>query len=229
MSHILDFYNDNNGNPLIIKNANEYLINDLLSLNLSGDDKIKDIDGMDMESDLSGQIIPGMIYTFAYKSSKKIEDDADINLGDKFPILLCTDVKILNKDINGKKSTQLNVQGINLNFLNNKQRLILLEFIVRSYQKFYENDVYKSVEKNSIILNSEFGANLSDPNFLKMLLTKTSINLSDCFRSYNITNCKNIRLIEYNLWKYIPFVSTKRIINNLTLEQIERLQSYINK
>jgi hypothetical protein len=229
MSHILDFYNDNNGNSLVVKNANEYLINDLLSLNLSGEDKIKDIDGMDMESDLSGQIIPGMIYTFIYKSSKRIEDDADINFGDKFPMLLCTNIKILNKDINGKKSTQLNIQGINLNFLDDKQRLILLEFIVRCYQKFYEDDVFNSVEKNSSIINSDFGNKLSDPNFLKMLLEKTSINLSHCFRSYNIVNCKNIRLIEYNLWKYIPFCSAKRIINNLSIEQIERLQSYINK
>lgn len=226
MSHILDFYNENSGNANVVKNANQYLINDLLSLNLTGEDKIKELDGMDMETKFAGEILPGSIYTFAYKSSKKIEDDADINFGDNFPILFCTGFSYsFNNDI-----PQRRINGINLNLLTSKQCLILLEFIVKAYQKFYEEDVFRAVEINSTEINLDLITKLlTDPKFIDMLCKKMSIDLSKCFRSYNITNCKNIRLIEYNLWKFIPFCSNVRIVQNLSQKQIERLYSQINK
>ena len=216
MSEIINFYNNNKGNAQIYKNADEYLIKDLLFKNLSGNNKIKTLDGMDMESKLNN-IIPGMIYTFIYKSNKQNDD---INFGDNFPMILCTNLKAVDN--------KLYIQGINLNMLSKHNKLFLLDFITEQYSNFYTNEVYNASKRNKIVINEDLANKLINSDFLITICEKLlNINIFECFRSYNMSICKNIRLIEYNLWKYIPFCSTKRIIENLSSEQMEKIQNQL--
>ena len=184
-----------------------------------------------METALGSNIYPGMIYTFLYKAKKSVEDGDNINLGDNAPILFCTGYKHVNKIINGQIIPQLVIQGINLNFLKPVEKLAVLEFIVNSYRSFYESDVYNAMLNNSIALNTDLITNLifNSKEFLKLIQQNTGINLLNCFRSYIISNVNNIRLIEYNLWQYIPFCSIVRSIKNLSLEQQAKLISYMNQ
>ena len=229
MSQLLDFYRYNSNNPEINKLATEYLLRDTLNNKLHGNNKIKDIDGMDMESKLAGNIIPGMIYTFIYKPNKDKNDIIDnLNIGDKFPIVLCCGIKLFKKNIDNKIKTTICIQGLNLNYLSSSKRLKLLNTIHTGYKSFYENEIYKQTENNSYAINNSLGEDLQNPNFLMDLADISNIELNNCFRLYEITNCVNIRLIEYNLWKYIPFYNPKRYITNLTIEQIKQLHLIIN-
>lgn len=229
-SQLLSFYEHNKENSNISNLATEYLLRDTLSKNLMGVNKIKDVDGMDMESNINGKIIPGMIYTFQYKPIDVNNDVIEsLNLGDNFPIVLCCNVKLFNKNINGKSVKSLCIQGINLNMITKKNRLILLDLIHRSYLDFYENDVYKHAYNNTVAINDEFAFLLNNSNVLKVFLELSNTNLNSCFRTYDVTRCKNIRLIEYNLWKYIPFYNPKRYILNLSKEQIEQIKLMLNQ
>ncbi len=228
MSQILEFYQDNKENDDIYKLAKEYILIDTLSKNLKGINKIKDIDGMNMEASLSNNIIPGMIYTFTYKSSKDKTDIDNLNFGDNMPLLLCCKINKVDKVFNNKVFTSLNVQGLNLNLLDKKYKLLLLDNIQNFYYNFYHNDVYNSVLNDKVIINNDLAANLQDINYIKTLSSVIKYDLSTTYRSYILSNCKNIRLIEYNLWKYIPFYNPSRIISNLNNEQLKHLSYILN-
>ena len=230
MSQLLDFYEYNKGNANISAIATEYLLKDTLGKNLQGENKIKDIDGMNMENNLNGHIIPGMIFTFQYKVSGNLHDDVErLNLGDKFPIILCCSVKLFEKNIKGKLKRSICIQGINLNMLEREKRLKLLNNLHDGYLSFYENEIYKKTYENSIAINNDLGFKLQDFNFIKAISGANNIDLNNCFRTYDISHCLNIRLIEYNLWKYIPFYNPKRYILNLTEQQKEQIALMLNQ
>ena len=230
MSQLLDFYEYNKGNANISVLATEYLLKDTLGQNLRGDNKIKDIDGMNMENNLHGKIIPGMIFTFQYKPFDGKNDIIEsLNFGDSFPMVLCCGVKLFEKQINGEIKRSMCIQGINLNMLSKENRLNLLNNIHLGYLNFYENEIYKKTYENSIAINNELAHNLQDFNFIKAITKGNNIELKTCFRTYDLMQCKNIRLIEYNLWKYIPFYNPKRYILNLSKQQIEQISLMLNQ
>ena len=91
MSEILKFYKEN-ASSANRKNANDYLLKDTLSSPLTGSKKIKELDGMDMESKSSGRIIPSMIYTFIYDGNKDLQEQDNVIFGDNMPIVLCCEI-----------------------------------------------------------------------------------------------------------------------------------------
>lgn len=229
MSQLLDFYEYNKNDANITGLATEYLLRDTLGKNLKNNNKIKDIDGMDMESRLTGRIVPGMIFTFNYKPKLNKTDIVEsLNMGDNFPIILCCKVSLGKKIVNGIPKQTLYIDGLNLNMLTKIQRLKILDFLHSSYPEFYEHDIYVSTYNNVIGINEDLGNKLQNFDFLKILSKLTGVDLSSCFRKYDITNCVNIRLIEYNLWKYIPFYNPKRYLLNLTKTQKEQIMLMLN-
>lgn len=229
MSQLVDFYNYNADNANIYNQATQFLLKDTIGSVLTGNNKIKDIDGMDMERYLGNNIIPGMIYTFNYKANKNKKDIIDeLNVGDNFPIVLCCRFNIQKKIVNNIPITTACIQGINLNYLPKQKRLKLLDILHTAYKDFYEDEIYIKTYENTYAINYELAENLQDVNFIKTLSKLIDFNLSDCFRIYEIRNCKTIRLIEYNLWKYIPFYAPKRYITNLSSEQLKQLMMILN-
>lgn len=224
MAIILDFYKENKSNSNEIKKAEEYLLKNTLSANLIGDDKIKEIDGMDMESKLSGRIIPSMIYTFIYDTNKEKQKEGEIIFGDNLPIVLCCDVKPIMKILNGKVVNGLSIIGINLNFISNEERAIVLNAIYNAFSNFY-NNIYKEVYDNRVAINKGLISLVTNKDFIKNIKAITNVDISKCVRSYNLSFAKNIRLIEYNLWKYIPLYDAKRTITNATIQQIQKIMS----
>lgn len=224
MAVILDFYKENKSNSKEIKSAEEYLLIDTLSKNIKGYDKIKEIDGMDMESKLSGNIIPSMIYTFIYDTGKDMQNENNIVFGDKMPIVLCSNVKPYTKLIDGKLVKGMYIFGINLNFLLPEERALLLDSIYNSFLDFYDN-IYKDVYENKTSINKGLLTILRDTNFVKNLYAISKIDVSKCVRCYNINFAKNIRLIEYNLWKYIPLYEAKQTVTKATIQEIQKIMS----
>lgn len=225
MALILDFYKENKANASAIKNAEQYLFKDTLSIPLKKDKKIKELDGMDMESKLVGKIVPSMIYTFIYDTKKEKQVEDDIVFSDNFPIVLCCNVKNITRIIKNKKVKGVVITGINLNFLPNQQRAIVLDSIYKGFSSFYEDKVYKDVSKNKVSINKAFSIFVSNKNFIKNIKLLSKIDISKCVRNYNISFAKNIRLIEYNLWKYIPLYDAKRVVTGISIKNLQKIMS----
>lgn len=208
MSHILDFYLKNKGDKKIYELAEKYLVKDLLDNNLTGANKIFEIDGIDIESNISGKIIPSMIYTFIYDYKKDFDG---LSFGDNFPIILCLGLDVINR--NGIKN--VNIKAINLNLMPNEERIKFIDLLVNLDKDFFENGFLD----NNIISKKLFNI-LNDINSIKNISNILGFDISKYIRLYKVHQCKNIRLIEYNLWKYIPFYSHKISVNGLNFKQL---------
>lgn len=222
MSEIINFYNENKNNFNEIKKAEEYLLKDTISNSLIGNAKIKEIDGMDMESKLSGKIYPSMIYTFLYENEKDKQIENDIQFGDKLPIVFCCEIKRKIKIIDLKPQLFLYLTGVNLNFLQNDIRAAFLNSLYDNYSEYYDN-IYKRVYENVASINKPLMSLLQNNNFVKNINSTIGIDISKCVRSYNISMAKNIRLIEYNLWKYIPLYDARQTITNIPIKELQKI------
>ncbi len=211
MSHILDFYLKNKGNKNIYELAEKYLVKDLLDNNLIGTNKIFELDGIDIESNISGKIIPSMIYTFIYDYKKDFDG---LSFGDNFPLILCIGVVVVNR--NGIKN--INIKAINLNLMPLEEKIKFIDLLVNLDKDFFESGFLN----NEIISNKLFSI-LNNVNSIKNFSNILGFDISKYIRLYKVHQCKNIRLIEYNLWKYIPFYSHKIDINGLDFKQLIEL------
>ena len=228
MGEIINYYKFAKTNPNLYSLANEYLIKDLIDKNLSGKDKIKELQGMDMESKITGKIIPGMIYSFKYNYQK---DFLECPYSDVVPIILTCGLSEFTKpDNKGNLIRGIYIHGFNLNYLNDKERCVLLDFIQTQYKMFFENDVNNAVANNSFALNTNFGKLIMDNNvFARLIENALGIKINEYYRLYNLLLIDNLRLVEFNNWKYIPLLDTRRTVANASISQIRELLNSENK
>lgn len=223
MSEILKFYKEN-ASSANRKNATDYLLKDTLSSPLTGSKKIKELDGMDMESKSSGRIIPSMIYTFIYDGNKDLQEQDNVIFGDNMPIVLCCEIKQFERVIKGKNVKGMYLIGINLNFLTGEERAVVLDAICSNYSNFYDN-IYKDVYNNKLAINKGLQNVVMGNKFINSIKAMTGIDVSKCVRSYNISFAKNIRLIEYNLWKFIPLYDATRTVSGISLKNLQKIMT----
>ena len=193
--------------------ATKSLVQMLLVDNTRGANKSNELTGMNMESTFNYTLLPSMIYTFLYNSPDS-EHINETNFKDHIPVILCT-------SFDGKYVT-----GINFNLIPNDIRANLLDIIYNAFKNFYTNDVEKAVAKNKATINEKF-ANLlvnekTRADFLKILNDKLGINVSNAYRVYDVKYIKNVRLIEYDNWKYVPFLSFKDSVRGAGLATLQR-------
>jgi hypothetical protein len=116
------------------------------------------------------------------------------------------------------------VTGLNFNFLPNDVRARIMDLIVESNQKFYQEIETSNI--NSIKVNNPLGSILiSDKgvsSFLLFVKSKTGLDVSKCVRTYDRKNIMNVRLIEYDEWHYIPYLSFKDSIRGSSLANVQR-------
>lgn len=193
--------------------ATENLVRLLLVNNKRGTGKTNELTGMDMESTFNYTVLPSMIYTFLYDSPNAEKID-ETNFKDHLPVILCT-------SFDGKYIT-----GLNFNLIPNDVRANILDIIYNAFQNFYDDVVNDAVLKNKAVLNEKFAALLvNDKNrseFMKILDTKLGISVSSAYRVYDIKYIRNLRLIEYDNWKYVPFLSFKDSVRGAGLAALQR-------
>jgi hypothetical protein len=194
------------------KEAFNFLITDLLSRNLRGADKQRTLTAHNMEDMLKNQLVPSMFYLLMYAKSDKPEVIGKNEFYDVCPLIMCLNV-------NDKFVT-----GLNFNFLPNDVRARILDLIVESNQKFYQEIETSNI--NSIKVNNPLGSILiSDKgvsSFLLFVKSKTGLDVSKCVRTYDRKNIMNVRLIEYDEWHYIPYLSFKDSIRGSSLANVQR-------
>lgn len=201
-----EIYNQYNTSVEYYNLAKEYLIDDKLrSKNIIPS---KQITGMKMESQLNLSIYPSMFYTFLYNTDT-IQQYGTLQFIDRVPLLLCM------TNISGV------ISGINFNFIREDIRPILLDIIYNSFESFYSNDLSNAVNNNQYLINNKL-ANIfiNDQTrnvFLSWLDKKTGIKISNTYRIYNKNYISNIKLIEYDEWKYIPFLNFSDAIRGINL------------
>lgn len=206
MGRFVDLYKE--GGSKYEKLSFEYLVNDLLRDNLSGNDKEREVTGLNMEQDSPTNFVPSMFYIFAYFNGEK-NIMGDESFYDMVPMILCTSVD------------QKTITGINFNFVPNDVRAAFMDIITDSYSQFYDHDMFD----DGFRVNEKFGGKLIDQKNLTVILTllkeKLGVDLNKCIRTYNRKRILKSRMIEMDMWKYIPFLSFKDAVRGINLAKVQ--------
>lgn len=219
MSLFNDFYNKN-FNDETKKLSFDYLVTNTLGQPKFGREKLVELTGMDFESTFNKTLIPSMIYTFKYETKAK-DEIGKAKFIDYVPVILC----VTNQD--GY------VTGINFNFLPNDIRANFLDIIFEAYKDFYTNKLSDAVSNGTAVLNEEFASFLINEEtrtaFLKLMEGKLGYPISTAWRKYSLSNIKNPRLIEFDMWKYIPCLVFNDAVRGAGLIEIQKeIVSQIN-
>ena len=211
MANYLESYMKSNKGQME-KEAFDFLITDLLARNLRGDDKQRTLTAHNMEELLKNQFVPSMFYLIMYAKSDKPEVIGKNEFYDVCPLIMCL------------SANDKSITGLNFNFIPNDVRARIMDLIVESNPKFYQE--METTNVNSIKANNPLGSILiSDKGvaaFLLFIKSKTGIDVSQCVRTYNRSNIVNVRLIEYDEWSYIPYLSFKDSIRGANLANVQK-------
>lgn len=211
MQSFTTYYNELKYIPNINKISKELLFDDLFIRNLQGKDKLKDIEDVNQEDLLKtingGIPISGLIYTFLYKGEFTQEN---LKFKTKFPIILVTNFSLKF------------LEGVDLNLMPKNIRLIFLEAFYKMFKDEFDS-MEVNLQNNINHLNNKFiglikAGKLRD--IFSYIYKLTGYNISMCYRKYDITLIDNIRLIELNNWKYIPFYIPVDVITGINYEQL---------
>lgn len=189
----------------------KYMIYDL-----RGAEKVIELEDVDQESIILGKNggypIPGIIYTFLYKGP-------DVKVGKKaysdiVPLVFCMN------------TSPGYFSGINMNALPPEARLQFLQGFYDSFKDFLEREADLLSQNGREALNKRFIQYVRSgktQDMLKLFNQKYGANFNFAYRKYNIKNLKQLRMIEYPEWKYIPFYEPKAAFRKLNQNQIYKL------
>jgi len=190
--------------------------------NLKGDKKLEEIDSTDQEGLMrginGGFPLPGFIYTFIYPPQQGdlisiLSSGKEKKYIDYVPLTFCTSV-------HGK-----NFKGINLNVLPNTERVKFFEIYYNGYKNFFKN-IEKLTENDKLALNMKFISVMSGEEgaeLIKIFSKVANSNFGYGYRTYHMDRIKQLRMIEYSEWDYIPFYDPKNAFKKMNMKQIHDL------
>jgi hypothetical protein len=210
----------------ILKNVNNIneqayfiLFEKYILQNLKGNDKLIEIDSTDQETVITkrngGYPIPGFIYTFLYQGPKAIIEikNKSFEYIDLVPLTFC-----INNDLG-------NFSGVNLNLLPPDTRLQFLGSFYETFEGFFKN-VESLTENNKEAFNKRFISLVKSgggQTMIKMFSEKNKENFNFAYRKYLILKVKQLRMVEYSEWKFIPFYEPKDAFRKLNQSEIYKL------
>ena len=203
-----DDYKNNADKRTLEKLAFEYLVTDTLDKNLKGPSKSKQVTGLDMESYVK-RIYPSLVYTFKY-NSEHIDKEGKYEFRDYVPVIFCTNI---DDDF---------IYGINFNLLPNDVRGRLLDVIAKSNPEFYSYGIYNE----GLQLSNTLMQHLMTPELRQKLFqlfdNMCGVSVSKAYRKYNRKFIENPRLIEYDVWSYIPYLVFTDSIRGANLAVVQK-------
>lgn len=187
--------------------------------NKKGYDKLTQIESTDQESIIitrnGGYPIPGMIYTFIYGEPDQIK----LQFGAKEFIDLAPLVFCMNNEF-GK------FKGINLNMLPVDARLNFIDSFYESFKDFFGRKADVLAENQKLALNKrfiEYTKSGKGQEMIRIFNRKNGANFNYGYRSYLIQKVKQLRMIEYSEWNFIPFYEPKNAFRKINQNQIHKL------
>ena len=192
------------------KEAFDVLVTDLMSHNLTGPTKSKELTAQDMESHMVTNFMPTMFYIFMYVRQQP-EKMKKTEFYDVCPMILCTSVDTKT------------VTGINFNIIPNNIRAVFLDIVTGDYQQFYNEMRITSPDR--MVVNNKLGSILTSEKGLSYIIAyinaKTGVDLSSAIRKYDRSCIIKTRMIEYDQWHYIPFLSFKDSVRGASLAALQ--------
>ena len=196
------------------------IITDLMVRNKKGEEKCKDLDEFDSESNMPGVLIPGNIYIFTYNAQSpviyEVAGEKPIEFYDSVPLVLIT------------SNTKTTVRGINLNLCNYGLKTLILNIFYNLDPPFFEGDAQKLATKKQAVLSQKILTFLAKGNaeatlnaYLKKMYNINSYDI--IFRNYNVSNIKKIRMIEPWQWKILPNLDYAGNIKKEVLDKIHKI------
>ena len=189
--------------------AHTYPVDYALSRKRRGRDKLETEFDLDMESSQPAVFIPGMIYTFMYARPDE-QVISDVRFTDVVPLVMVTG-----------RPDPAHIEGLNFNLLLPEFRAAVLDVINETNPDFYDN-----VENDGVAMNDVLYQTLADPvrrgMFMKSVNYRLSADITSACRRYRVANCSEIRLVEYDMWKYIPFLSYGESVRGAALSAVQR-------
>ena len=204
MGYFLDLYKK--GGASMESSAFDYLVGNLLIKEKRGADKATEITALNMEEDAPIDFVPAMIYTFLYVSDAE-ETAGAKHFKDNVPVILCL------------ASTGKLVTGLNFNMIPNDARASILDIIVNLTKEPMYDDSGK-FKANEVMLKL-FSLPKGVTGFVKAIENETGLNVNSAIRTYNTTFIKRCRMVEYDAWKYVPFLSFKDAIRGAGLAELQ--------
>lgn len=204
MGYFLDLYKK--GGASMESSAFDYLVGNLLIKEKRGADKATEITALNMEEDAPIDFVPAMIYTFLYISDTE-ETAGTKHFKDNVPVILCL------------ASTGKLVTGLNFNMIPNDARASILDIIVNLTKEPMYDDSGK-FKANEVMLKL-FSLPKGVTGFVKAIENETGLNVNSAIRTYNTTFIKRCRMVEYDAWKYVPFLSFKDAIRGAGLAELQ--------
>lgn len=201
-----------------IKDADDYMLRDIIDRNLHGKDTAVTLDywSDDKAFSESGKFIPGCLYTFKY-SGAPIRTGAGV-FDDKIPLLLA-----LSSGRNPQAMNKKYVFGINLNCFSILPLSLAIKVKAAIIQELHDADInfFNRLDREHAAGHHVYSQGLVDmfvrdagKSFVKMLGRKYKINTSSwAFRMYYTENISGCRLVEYWQWKLIPYLDIKKGIS----------------
>lgn len=204
MGYFLDLYKK--GGASMESSAFDYLVGNLLIKEKRGIDKVTEITALNMEETAPIDFVPAMIYTFLYVSDTEEMAGAK-RFKDNVPVILCL------------ASTGKLVTGLNFNMIPNDVRASILDIIVNLTKEPMYDDSGK-FKANEVMLKL-FSLPKGVTGFIKAIENETGLNVNSAVRTYNTTFIKRCRMVEYDAWKYVPFLSFKDAIRGAGLAELQ--------
>jgi len=205
----LEYYNTYKSNSENQENAFKYLVDYNLIKNFHGDSKLEYSISNKMEEHQPFPFVPSMIYTFMY-AAPDMQDINGIKFIDNIPLVFVMDC------------SESSLMGLNFNLIPAEFRAAVLDIINDTNKNFYDKvlgvDDFSINNNIAQYFNSEKTRNL----FVKFINEKLTSHISAAYRIYKLKYCKNIRLIEYDMWKYIPFLNFKKSIREANLQELQK-------
>lgn len=208
-NYYYDLYNKGERSKLE-NEAFTLLVTDLITKNATGDSKQRSIVSHNMEQFAQTNFLPTMFYIFMYARPAK-EKIGSIEFYDACPLLLCTSVD------------EKTVTGINFNYIPNDIRARFLDVLTGCYKDFYEN--VENNDSDGLELNNSLGKTITYEGGINGLFAymkeKAKIDLSLCLRKYDRRFIIKTRMLEYDQWMYIPFLTFKDSVRGASLAKVQ--------
>jgi hypothetical protein len=105
-------------------------------------------------------------------------------------------------------------------------RLDFLDSFYTTFSDFLEREVDALAQNKKEALNKRFIAFMKSgggQTMIRIFNKQNGANFNFAYRKYSVGKVKNLRMIEYSEWKYIPFYEPKDAFRKINYQQLYKL------
>lgn len=168
----------------------------------------KTITAIQMEQQSKTVFNPSMFYIFLYNKPVK---SGDTDFFDRMPLVFCTGISADS------------MTGINFNYIPNNVRARFIDILFEGFTTFFDDTEKK---RTDLRLNETLIKEIISGRGIEMMVgymkEHAKFDISKCVRVYKRKNVLKPRMIEYDNWQYIPFLTFKDPVRGVNIANVQR-------